>query len=85
MNLAETTADFALHGGCQFLLPERAAESAKRSFHRAEGAKFVAEFHGVLRDIAICKIYIAICNLVKRNRMRLLPPCKCFILKALDG
>src|SRR5215467_4489243 len=63
VGLAQAAANLALHGCREFLLRERTTESAKRTFHRSERAKLVTEFHGRLRNIAICKIYIAICNL----------------------
>src|SRR5260370_10775544 len=63
IRLAQTAADLALHGGGQFLLSHRTAQAAQRTFDGAEGAEFVAKFHGSLSLIAICKIYIAICNL----------------------
>src|SRR5258708_26744136 len=46
IRLAQAAADLALHRGSKFLLGHRTAQSAERTFHRAEGAEFVAEFHG---------------------------------------
>src|SRR6266576_2863994 len=63
IRLAQTAADLALHGGGQFLLSHRTAQATQRAFDGTEGAEFVAKFHGSLPVIAICKIYIAICNL----------------------
>src|SRR5207248_6553809 len=63
IGLAQAAPNFALHRRSQFLLRERAAQSAEGTLDRAEGTKLVAEFHGQLPDIAICKNYIAICNL----------------------
>src|SRR5215472_8753737 len=68
VRLAQAAPNLALHGGSQLLLGERAAQTAKRTLDRTQGAKFVAKFHERLRDIAICKYYIAICYFVKRNR-----------------
>src|SRR6266850_5345496 len=56
IRLAETTADFALHCSGQFLLGHRTAQSAERAFDGAEGAEFVAKFHGVL---AYCNLQIS--------------------------
>src|ERR1700694_2177194 len=63
IRLAQTAADLALHRRGQFLLSHRTAQAAERTFDCAEGAEFVAKFHGSLPVIAICKTYIAICNL----------------------
>src|SRR6266403_3695520 len=63
IGLAQTSADLAPHGGGQFLLSHRTAQAAERTFDGAEGAEFVAKFHGSLPVIAICKMYIAMCNL----------------------
>src|SRR6266550_3172145 len=63
IGLAQTAADLALHGGGQFLLSHRTAPATERAFDGAEGAEFVAKFHGSLPVITICKVYIAICNL----------------------
>src|ERR1700730_76628 len=63
VGLAQTAANLALHGGGQFLLSHRTAQATERTFDGAEGAEFVAKFHGSLPVIAMCKIYIAICNL----------------------
>src|SRR5258708_9578148 len=71
IGLAQTAADLALHGGGQFLLSHGTAQAAERPFDGAEGAEFVTKFHGSLPDIAICKIYIAICNL--SSEIRALP------------
>src|ERR1700682_4063142 len=46
--LAQTAADLALHRRGQFLLSHRTAQAAERTFDCAEGAEFVAEFHGGL-------------------------------------
>src|SRR6202158_6324755 len=48
IRLAQTAADLALHRRGQFLLSHRPAQTAERSFDCAEGAEFVAEFHGGL-------------------------------------
>src|SRR5882762_8545800 len=48
IGLAQTAADFALHGGGQFLLSHRTAQAPERAFDGAEGAEFVAKFHGSL-------------------------------------
>src|SRR6266480_1840750 len=63
IRLAQTAADLALHGGGQFLLSHRTAQATQRAFDGTEGAEFVAKFHGSLPVIAICKVYIAMCNL----------------------
>src|ERR1700686_3951394 len=48
IRLAQTAADLTLHRGGQFLLCHRTAQAAERTFDCAEGAEFVAEFHGGL-------------------------------------
>src|SRR5713226_6569729 len=62
IRVAQTAADLALHRGGQFLLRHRTAQAAERTFDGPKGAEFVAEFHGSILTIAICKLYIAICN-----------------------
>src|SRR5260370_14464617 len=63
IRLAQTAADLALHRGGQFLLCHRTAQAAERTFDGPKRAEFVAKFHGNIRIIAMCKSYIAICNL----------------------
>ncbi len=46
IRLAQTAANLALHRGGQFLLSHRTAQAAERTFDGAEGAEFVAKFHG---------------------------------------
>src|SRR5258708_10056103 len=50
IRLAQTAADLALHRGAESLLRHRTAQAAERTFHRAEGTKFVAKFHGNILD-----------------------------------
>src|SRR6266436_7268569 len=54
IRLAQAASDLALHRGSKLLLGHRTAQSAEGTFHSAEGAEFVAEFHGKPL-IAICK------------------------------
>src|SRR6267154_6482555 len=56
IRLAQTAADFALHCSRQFLLGHRTAQSTERAFDGAEGAEFVAKFHGVL---SYCNLQIS--------------------------
>src|SRR6267378_1225251 len=55
IRLAQTAADFALHRGGQLLLGHRTAQSAERTFDGAEGAEFLAKFHG---GLAYCNLQI---------------------------
>src|SRR5467141_635878 len=48
IRLAQTTANLAFHRAGQFLLRHRTAQAAQRTFDGAEGAEFVAKFHGRL-------------------------------------
>ena len=66
IRLAQAAADLALHRGSKFLLGHRATQSAEGTFHRAEGAEFVAEFHGK-PIIAICKYHITYRYFVKHK------------------
>src|SRR5258708_33559515 len=56
ISLAQTAANLGLHRSGQFLLGHRTAQSAKRTFYSAEGAKFVTKFHGRLTycNLQIC-------------------------------
>src|SRR5260370_24579871 len=49
IRLAQAAPDLAFHGRGQFLLGHRTAQAAERTFHGAEGAEFVAKFHGRTR------------------------------------
>src|SRR5438128_2051690 len=46
IRLAQAAANFVLHRRCEFLLGHRTAHSTEGTFYSAEGAEFVAEFHG---------------------------------------
>jgi hypothetical protein len=69
IGLAKAASEFLLHGQDHLGLRQRAAQTAERPLDRAKGANFVAKSHGrrPFENIAICEIYIAICNFVKRN------------------
>src|SRR5437879_8271244 len=56
IRLAQTAANFALHGGGQFLLGHRTTQPAERTFDCAEGAEFVAKFHG---GLVYCNLQIS--------------------------
>src|SRR5216684_8001445 len=72
IRLAQTAADFALHRGGQFLLGHRTAQAAERTFDGAEGAEFVAKFHGKLTYCNLrISYYISLCCQAKSD----LPLC----------
>src|SRR5258708_3699488 len=63
IRLAQTAADLALHRGGQFLLRHRTAQAAERPSTARRERSLSPSFMETSLTIAICKLYIAMCNL----------------------
>src|SRR6266566_2533069 len=87
IRLAQSAPDLMLHCGGQFLLRHRTTQAAQRTFYSAEGAEFVAKFHGnrLLQSAnMILRIAILSSEIGFPSRFLYLAENKCFkeLLKA---